>query len=327
MKDAIDLFGRTCDLPLAVGVLGLDQTNLLPLAAAVDPLRAANRKAEKELFRWTYLTPEGQPVQTPAGLPIAGPALSAAPPLDLLIVVASFRVEAQSTPALHSQLRRLARAGAVIIGVDGGPWLLADSGILDGLPATTHWEDLDRFAARFPRVQMVRDRFRIAGRIITTGGASPCLDLMLDLIGRLFGRDLPTRVASAFIYDPIHAADAPQRLVQTAALAKRAPVVARAIAILENELDAPPDIDTLAHRLGTSRRRLEQRFRAAIGQSPYRFALSLRLAEARRLATDTVLSVQDIALATGFGSQASFARAFQSAFGQSVRDLRRSRGH
>jgi len=325
MNSAIDPFAPHRGQRLTVGVLVLDQTNILSLAAAVDPMRAANRRADARLFDWHFLTPTGAPVQMTAGFPIQGGALADAPPPDLLLIVASFRVEAQSTPPLQAHLRRFARAGTIIAGIDGGSWLMAASGLLDGQPATTHWEDLAPFAARFPRVDVVRDRFRISGRLITTGGASPCLDLMLEIIQRLHGRDLATRVASAFIYDPVHSGDAPQRLVQTTVLARRAPIVARAITILENELDAPPTVDALAARLGTSRRRLEQRFSAALGQSPHRFGLSLRLAEARRLASDTAMAVQDIALATGFGSHAAFARAFRGAFGQSVRDLRRSR--
>ena len=61
---------------------------------------------------------------------------------------------------------------------------------------------------------------------------------------------------------------------------------------------------------------------AALGQSPKATYLALRLSEAHRLALDTSLPVQDIALATGFASQASFARAFRAAHGRSVSALR-----
>jgi AraC-like DNA-binding protein len=51
--------------------------------------------------------------------------------------------------------------------------------------------------------------------------------------------------------------------------------------------------------------------------------LELRLSEARRRAIDSAQSVQEIALACGFTSQASLARAFRQAFGQSISALRR----
>jgi len=329
MNSADPLFPRydpAGSRPLSVGILVLDQTNMLSLAAAVDPLRAANRRAERRLFDWHFLTSTGAPAQITAGFPIAGQSITEAPPPDLLLILASFRITDQTTPTLIAQLRRIARAGSALAGVDGGSQLLAASGLLDGLAATTHWEDLDEFAIRYPRVQVVRDRFRISGRMLTTGGASPCLDMMLHLIGRLHGRDLAARVASAFIYDPVQTGDAPQRLVPTATLARRDPLIAGAIARLEAALDAPPAIASLAKSLGVSRRLFEQRFRAATGRSPHAFGLSLRLSEARRLATDTDQPVQDIALATGFASHAAFARAFKAAYDTSISQLRRARG-
>jgi transcriptional regulator GlxA family with amidase domain len=312
--------------PLSVGILVLDQTNMLSLAAAVDPLRAANRRAERQLFDWRFLTATGAPAQITAGFPIPGQPIAETAPPDLLLILASFRIIDQTTPALIAQLRRIARAGSTLAGVDGGSHLLAASGLLDGLAATTHWEDLDDFAIRYPRVQVVRDRFRISGRMLTTGGASPCLDMMLHLMGRLHGRDLSARVASAFIYDPVHSGDAPQRLVPTATLSRRDPLIAGAIARLEAALETPPAIASLAKSLGVSRRHFEQRFRAATGRSPHAFGLALRLSEARRLATDTDQPVQDIALATGFASHAAFARAFKAAYNTSVSQLRRARG-
>jgi transcriptional regulator GlxA family with amidase domain len=317
---------RSGQRPMQVTVLVMDRTNILSLAAAVDPMRAANRRAGRDLFEWQFATPTPAPAVLTAGLPVQGLPIAEISGADLLIIVASFGLDAQATTALCATLRRLSRSGAVIAGVDGGSQLMARAGLLEGLRATTHWEDLETYGAQFPRITAVRDRFILSGRTMTTGGASPCLDLMLHLISRLHGRELATRVASAFIYDPVHAGNTPQRLAQSSALAKRAPAVAQAIQIMEDSLETPPSVERLAMQLGLSRRRLEQQFREAIGTPPHAYGLSLRLAEARRLATDTNRPVQDIALATGFASHAGFARAFRREFGHSVRDIRRTRG-
>src|SRR3546814_7536953 len=62
------------------------------------------------------------------------------------------------------------------------------SGLLNGCRATTHWEDLEEFAARFPDVDVRPDRFVIDGPRFTTGGASPAFELMLNLIRARQGR-------------------------------------------------------------------------------------------------------------------------------------------
>jgi len=312
---------------LAIGVLVLDACNTLSLAAILDPMRAANRRADKTLFTWKLFTPTQMPVQLTSGIPVAGLPLARAQaePLDALFVVAGFALEEQCTPALLTQLRQAAARVQTLGGVDGGSWVLARAGLLDGLDATTHWEDLERFANRFAAVNALRDRYVISGRAVTTGGASPALDMMLHLIRVRHGEALAMRVASAFIYDPVHAGDSPQSLASPARLRARAPKVARAIRIMESRLDEPPGIREIAAQVGLSTRHLETSFRAALGSTPGAFFLNLRLSEARRLALDTALPVQEIALATGFNAQATFARAFKQAYGQSVSRLRAAR--
>ena len=71
-----------------------------------------------------------------------------------------------------SGLRRIAGTGATLAGIDGGPWLLAEAGLLDGHPATTHWEDLENFATRFPNVDVRPDRFTVSDGRLTSGGYS-----------------------------------------------------------------------------------------------------------------------------------------------------------
>ncbi|MBR9842758.1 MAG: GlxA family transcriptional regulator [Rhodobacteraceae bacterium] len=308
---------------LDIAVLVLDESNTLSFAAAVDPLRAANRRAGRTLFRWRFFTPQGTPIHLTSGLPISGPPLSDLARADLLVVVASFGLEPQSTPRLLASLRRLAKAGTPLAALDGGPWLLAEAGLLDGTPATTHWEDLDAFAARFPEVDVRRDRFVLAGNRATSGGAVPGIDMMLALIADHFGAPLATRTAAALLHDPSPASaqsPAPPRRA-----ARRNPQIARALDLMETHIDDPLPIAEIAARLGISPRSLEARFRQSLGQSPQSHYLELRLGEAFRLATDTNDPVSAIAAATGFNSQASFARAFHRAHGQSVRALRRDR--
>lgn len=73
-------------------------------------------------------------------------------------------------------LRRVARRGIAIGGVESGSLVLAMAGLLNGRRATTRWEDLEEFAARFPEIDVRSDRYVIDGARFTTGGASPALE-------------------------------------------------------------------------------------------------------------------------------------------------------
>ncbi|WP_372887656.1 GlxA family transcriptional regulator [Shimia sp.] len=304
----------------------LDRSNTLSFAAAVDPMRAANRRAGRTLFDWRFHTADGAPAQLTSGLRIDGPPIAALDGCDLLILVAGFDLEAHARPRLLASLRRLATSGAAIAAIDGAPWLLARAGLLDGRRATTHWEDLEEFATRFPAVDTRRDRFVLDPPFATSGGAAPGLDMMLHLISSRFGASLAARVASALVYDPQPAGEQAVGAGAAARPVRRHPLIARALALMEAHLDDPLTIPDIAARLSLSPRALEQRFATHMAQSPLGFYLQLRLNEAHRLAIDTSMSVQEIASATGFASQASLARAFRRAHGLSVRDLRRSLG-
>ena len=319
-----DLLLKPQGKPLSVLILVFDETNALSLSSVVDPLRAANRRAGRKLFDWTFATPSGALSNLTAGITINAPALFRSPMADLLISVASFKVQPQISPRLITQLRAHAHRAQGIAAVDGGVWALAHAGLLDNHAATSHWEDYEAFSNAFPQIETRRSRYVIDRNRMTTGGAAPCLDMMLALISRRHGKALADRVAAAFIYDPVPDGAVPQTQLPVGALAKKHPEIATALTLMSNTLDDPLSIAVIARKLSLSQRTLELRFQKALGTSPKAYSLSLRLSEAQRLATDTTARVQEIALATGFTSQAAFARAFKATFGQSVRDLRRA---
>ncbi|MDE0783619.1 MAG: helix-turn-helix domain-containing protein, partial [Planktomarina sp.] len=321
MKNAKNIWKKS-NKTLKVGVLVLEQSNTLSLAAAVDPMRACNRRAAKVLFSWEFLTDQGQNISLTSGLSLKGQDARNFSG-EVLILVAGFDLEKVTTSILIATLRRVASYGTCIIGVDGGSWVMAHAGLLDNHIATCHWEDLEKFARRFPAVNLVPDRYSICGPFVTTGGASPCIDLMLHLISVRHGRALSERVAAAFIYDPVHAGEAPQQMIATKHISVRHPRIARILKQMENLIESPPSIKALAKANGISLRKLEMEFKVATGRAPGAYFLDLRLSEARRLAIDSAQSVQEISLACGFSSQASFAHAFRNAFEQSVTALRR----
>ncbi|KEJ98172.1 AraC family transcriptional regulator [Pseudosulfitobacter pseudonitzschiae] len=305
-----------------VVVLVLDATNTLSFAAAVDPLRAANRHAGRAVFQWHLATPTDAPVSLTSGLVIPANPLARIARCDWIVTVSGFNPEGQSTPALLSSLRRLAATAEHVAGVDGGPWVLALAGLLDGHAATVHWEDFEAFAARFPDTQTVNARYQVSGKFCTAGGAAPTLDMMLALIAETCSPALARKVAGSFITDTVSAPSQPQ--IRQPQRTQHSHITARAHALMETTLDAPVPIATIAQRLGLSPRALQLQFKATVGRSPQAHYMALRMAEAERLVTQTHRPLHDIALSTGFSSQSAFARAYAAAHGTSARDHRKS---
>lgn len=312
------------DRPLTIALLVLPQASILEVASALDPLRNANRQLGHEAYRWRVVSHDGGPVPLTCGisLPSAG-ALAHAVGADALIVVAGYRLADVATRPLIRDLRRIASRFQLVGGIDAGPWVLARAGLLDGHRATVHWEDLEDLAAAHPEIDVVPDRFVIDGNRVTISGAAPATDFMLHLIRARHGAALARQVAMSFLTQARPGAEP-----QTAPLEPDPaldPRVAAALARMEARVDAPERASVTAKAVGLSPRRLETLFRQSLGTTPAAHALDLRLQAARRMLTDTVHPLTDVALRTGFSSPSTLSRAFRARFGQPPGSLRRVR--
>ncbi len=241
----------------------------------------------------------------------------------MLVVVAGFGTQNYATAARLAGLRRAARTARAVGGVEAGTWLVGRAGLLDGRAATTHWEDMEEFAAAFPAADVRPDRYVIDGPVFTSGGAAPTFDLMLHLIRTRLGMAVALDVASVFIYDQSRAATDAQPLVSLGRLDGYDPRLAQAIRLMEAHVDQPLTTAAIAKRTGITARTLEAIFGKSIGETPGAYYLRLRLNAARRLVVDTRVPLADIAARTGFSSASAFSRAFSRKFGKPPATVRR----
>lgn len=307
--------------PLTLALLVLPQSSILEVASTLDPLRAANRHLGFDAYRWRVVSPDGRAVPLTCGieLPAHGP-LTAAEGADALIVIAGFRQSEVATAPLIRDLSRAAHRFTAIGGIDAGAWVLARAGLLTGHRATVHWEDLEDFAAAHPLVDVAPDRYVIDRTRFTAAGAAPATDLMLHLIRTRHGAALALQTAASFLTT---ARDGSEPQISPAKPDPHLdPRVAAAIARMEARLDTPETTALTATAIGLSLRRLEQIFSENVGLTPAAYALSLRLAAARRMITDTRHPLSEIALRTGFSSPSTLSRAFRTRFGHPPSHLR-----
>jgi len=297
---------------------------MLSVACTLDPMRAANRIARQTIFEWQILTLDGHPVNLTCGLPVvADMKFGDSAPGDVLIVVAGYNSEDHANKKIITRLAKIAPRYGAVGGVEAGSWVMARAGLLRHHRATTHWEDLEDFAARFPEIEVVPDRFVIDGRYFTTGGASPAFDLMLQLIRARKGAPFAMEVASVFIYDDTRMSTEAQHLVSLGRLNIASPKISAAIKLMETQLDTPLHVSEIAGAVNISVRSLEILFQSEFATSPGRFYRNLRLQMARRLLVETGLSIQEVTVRTGFSSPSAFSRAIRKHFGKPPGYLRK----
>ena len=124
-----------------------------------------------------------------------------APPLDVLVVPGGpGQSPGMDDPALIGFIRERAATARWVFGVCTGTLLLAQAGVVQGRPATTHWlamEELGRLGAEATKRRVVW-----SDNVITGAGVSSGIDAGLELVGRIFGQAEAERVQLSLEYDP-----------------------------------------------------------------------------------------------------------------------------
>ncbi|SMX29068.1 HTH-type transcriptional regulator CdhR [Pelagimonas phthalicica] len=302
-----------------IGVLLFEEFSNHALANAVEPLRAANRLSRQPLYEWHYLGITGGSVSSSSGLPVTPEMpLSEHPGGALLLVLPSYAFQSQCDPQTLRSLRAASKRFTQLAGLDMGSWLLAKAGLLEGKTATIHWDEMTHFSEEFPEVDAVDRRYIATGDILSCGGASTTMELMLDLIGQHHGMMLRLEVAALFM----HGERDPSALVPIRTGDSQ--VVEAAVAIMRRTIETPLPLDAIAKRLGMGLRALEKHFHSATGRSPRSVYISLRLGVARRLIEQTNLSITEIATRSGYEDPSALTRSFKREFGTTPRALRKS---
>lgn len=311
-------------LPEPIGFLLIPRFSMMAFFSAVEPLRIANRIAERELFQWCVITQDGEPVTASNGMTLlADASIDSAPALPSVAVCASFEPEETLTRRLIKWLNRIQHNDCVAGGIDTGTFLLARAGLLQSQRVTLHWESLPAFRERFPEIDAVESLYEIGPRCFSCAGGAAAMDMALDMIARRHGEALATAVSEQLIHARMRTRHDQQRMALTQRLGTHKHALIEAVALMERHLENPLAIEEIARRVGISLRQLQRLFEQELGSRPRDHYLQLRLARARQLLMETDHDILSIGLASGFTSASSFSRAYRQRYGESPRHCRR----
>ncbi|QGX97580.1 GlxA family transcriptional regulator [Roseovarius faecimaris] len=292
--------------------------NIAATMGFLDPFRAANYLAGRSLFRWALFSEAGGACPASNGTAVMTQPLGMVDSgrSDMLVLSSSWTPEAYASKALLGVVRRAARSGAMLCGIDTGAFLLAQAGVLDGHRATCHYEHIDAFAETYPDVELHEDLMVFDRQRATCCGGSAAVDFGLILLGRMQGDGLANDAAKYLCHAHIRSPGMRQADPQAEPIGARAPeVLRRVIAIMERHLESPLTLPELCRKAQVSQRHLDRLFRAHVQASPAQYYRDIRLDRARGLVTQTEMSMAEVAQAAGFARQDHFARAYKARFG------------
>ncbi|MFJ2363579.1 transcriptional regulator FtrA [Pseudomonas sp. NPDC087697] len=232
------------------------------------------------------------------------------------IIIPGWRSRTEAVPeALLIALRQAHARGARLLSICSGVFVLAATGLLDGLSATTHWRYTEELAERFPNILVDPDVLYVdAGQLITSAGSAAGIDACLHLVARDFGTQVANSVARRLVMSPQRTGGQAQFIPAPVSRTPRSDL-SRVMQWARERLHEPLGVRELASQAAMSERTFLRRFSEATGASPKSWLQQQRLARARELLESSAHNTESIALQCGYRSVESFRVAFRSVVG------------
>jgi transcriptional regulator GlxA family with amidase domain len=300
--------------------------------AAANSIWAYQNKGKAEpLFEWRIESPDGKPVRTRSGitLNVDGP-INPRTRADAILLpgiffsggMTEFQRKIDHVRPLLPTLRRLHERGVVLAANCSSSFLLAEAGLLDGRPATTHWILAKQFQQRYPQVKFQpQEVITEADGILCSGAATTYLNLALRLVELFAGPSIAATTAKMLLIDSNRVSQASYRMITVQDQQPHTDdLVGRAQRWMEKRMQRSFRLRELAGDLATSERTLIRRFKQALGDTPIGYLQSLRVEFAKRLLETTKLSIDAVSERVGYGDLSSFRRLFKRTTGLSPRE-------
>lgn len=181
---------------IRVGIVLFDGVQIIDFAGPYEVFGQAH-------FGVATVSADGKPVTTAMGLKVTPDhAFADAPPFDVLLVPGGEVHEAMSNAAVLDFIRQRSAPAKQVMSVCTGTFILAASGLLDGLKATTFHQQIDGLKTTYPKITVVSDqRWVDNGKLITSAGLSSGMDAALHVVAKLSGEDAARSTALHLEYD------------------------------------------------------------------------------------------------------------------------------
>lgn len=290
--------------------------------AAVTAFEIANLTLGEPAYAIELLSEAGGEVKASAGFGVLTKAFDDAV-YDTVMFGAGTVIE-PVTPGLAAFARHALEVSRRVAAPCTGAFILAESGLLDGRRATTHWVFARQLRERFPEVKVEEDRiFIVDGSVWTSAGMTASIDLALAMIEKDHGEDIARQVARKLVVYQRRAGGQSQ-FSALLDLDPKSDRIQKSVNYAKANLRNVLSVEELADAAGLSARQFSRAFRSETGQSPAKAVEHLRVEAARLLMEQGRHSMDVIAEETGFADSDRMRRAFLRTLGQPPQTIRRN---
>lgn len=325
--------------PVEVAIVAVPETAGSALYGMVDVLSAAGTvweslvraESQRKIFSVSIVSTTRRPFVCGNRIPVRPDAAVAQEPAADIVILPELWLGPDEPlrgryPALMDWIRNAHGGGAALYSACSGAVMLAETGLLDGCEATSHWGYQDLFRTHYPRV-----RFRpepnlafadAAGSIVTAGGTTSWHDLAIHIIARHASPGEALRIAKVYLLKWHAEGQLPYQ-----ALVRAAPHADGAVRAAESYLATHyVENGALAGAVaaaGIPERTIKRRFKQATGLTLIEHLQNLRIEAAKHELESASMPVDEIAWTVGYEDASFFRRLFKRRTGLTPAQYRR----
>jgi AraC family transcriptional activator FtrA len=307
----------------AIALAIVDDIPLLEVAAACDIFGTTPAELDEDWYDFSVCGPATAQV---GGWfrPIAHSSYKNLATADTVVIPAcGSTLEAQPSDLVDA-VRAAYDAGARIVAICTGAFVLAAAGLLDGRRATTHWMHADTLASQYPRIDVRPDVLYVEdGNIFTSAGKTAGIDLCIHIVRLDYGAAVANAVARRLVMPP-HRDGGQTQFILPPPSVPRDDVADTLLPWVTAHIDEPLSVVDLARQVSMSTRQLTRRFASITGMTPLQWLHTQRILRAQELLETTDHTIEHIATMTAMGTAATLRRHFNRAVGVPPDTYRRS---
>ncbi|WP_419803070.1 GlxA family transcriptional regulator [Mucilaginibacter sp.] len=248
----------------------------------------------------------------------------------------NFKTDLVIIPAVHGDIEKVLtvnrdfipwiikqyHAGAEVVSLCIGAFILASTGLLNGKSCTTHWLMADEFRKMFPDVNLMPYKILTdEDGIYTSGGAYSSLNLILYLVEKFAGRSLALLSSKIFEIDIERNSQSPF-MIFNGQKEHEDETIKKAQDFIEHNFQHKITIDQLASMLALSRRNLERRFKKATSNTAVEYMQRVKIEAAKKSFESNSKNINEVMYEVGYSDTKAFRTIFKKITGLSPVEYR-----
>ena len=330
VQEAMVVPASLADTPIKVVMLAYDGANLLDISGPLQALQSTSMGAGGPRYETIVASCEGGLIATAANVSILTTKLDSldARDIDTILIAGGSRNGRPIVPPdIVRWIEQAAPHARRVCSICSGAFILAETGLLEGRKAATHWYWAELLQREQPGIQVEPDSIYVnEGKIWSSAGVTAGIDLTLELIRQDFDHKVAIDAARRLVVFMKRPGGQAQFSVPLNMQSAELDDFSELHAWMRENLNGDLKLDELARRMGMSQRTFSRLYAGRVGRTPAKTVEAMRAEAACSLLEVTRLGLKQISNLTGFGGEQNLRRVFVRRFGLNPSDYRRRFG-